>query len=87
MRNAGGEHEFGPAEHREGAVLADIAPGEVHKSGSGPAVDRCVAQIQSGLAGDNLDRDRPRPGSSTTGIVHDDVSPSAGTSSRGCLPT
>jgi hypothetical protein len=60
MRNAGGEREFGPAEHREGAVLADIAPGEVDKSGSGPAVDCCAAQIQPGLAGDNLDRDRPR---------------------------
>jgi hypothetical protein len=54
------EHEFGPAEHREGAVLGDIAPGEIDKTGTRPALHRRAAEVQTACAGDNLDRDPPR---------------------------
>src|SRR6185503_5184750 len=55
-----GEHEFGPAEHREGSDLVDVTPREVDKSGARLALHRCAAEIQCTLASDNLDRDRPR---------------------------
>jgi len=54
-----GEHEFGPAEHSERAVV-DITPGEIDESGPWPALHRSTAEVQPVLADNNVEWDRPR---------------------------